>query len=255
MLARRLPVLLLCLPGLCLADLCPSAPAFAADWYTGAKPQAPTDDWIVAVDGSVDVTTQGSYFADINTTAALTGTLAESGSRLRSNVLGGVYSYYSTDDRQTIHGGQESGAALVGYEWVSPATVFAAYGGADIRNDTLTRVDPGNSVVGVSVGAKGQLEFYTKPSPRTMVAANASFATNKTAYFARLRGGYLLGPDLYVGPEFVTLGDAFFNQERVGAHITGLRAGPLQVAFAAGYLHDRVRGSGGYATLDARVGF
>ncbi len=255
MLARRLSVLLPCLPVLCLPVACLPAPAFAADWYTGAKPQAPTDDWIVAVDASTDITTQGSYFGDINATAAPVGTLSQSGVRLRANGLGGVYSYYSTDDRQTIHGTQESGAALVGYEWVSPATVFAAYIGADIRNNTLSRVDPGNSVVGTSVGAKGQFEFYTKPSPLTMVAANASFATDKTAYFARLRGGTLIGPDLYVGPEFVALGDAFFNQERVGAHITGLRAGPIQVAFAAGYLHDRVRGSGGYATVDARVGF
>ena len=245
MLARLLPLAALLLP----------APAVAADWYTGAKPQGPTDDWIVAIDASTDITTQGSYFGDINATAAPVGTLAESGVRLRVNGLGGVYSYYSTVDKQTVRGAQESGAAFVGYEWISPSTVFAAYLGADVRNNTLSIVDTQNSVVGTSVGAKGQLEFYTKPSLRTMVAANASYATNKTAYFARLRGGYLIGPDLYVGPEFVALGDAFFNQERVGAHITGLRAGPLQVAFAAGYLYDRVRGSGGYATIDARLGF
>ncbi len=245
MLARFLPI----------AGFCLCSPALAADWYTGAKPQGRTDDWIVAVDASTDITTQGSYFGDINATAAPVGTLSESGVRLRANGLGGVYSYYSANDKQTVHGTQESGAVFVGYEWVSPAAVFAGYLGVDVRNNTLSIVDTQNSVVGTSVGAKGQIEFYTKPSLRTMVAANASFATNKTAYFARLRGGYLIGPDLYVGPEFVALGDAFFNQERFGAHITGLRAGPVQVAFAAGYLYDRVRGSGGYATIDARLGF
>ena len=240
---------------LCVVPFAVPVPSFAADWYTGAKTEKPTDDWIVSVDASTDITTQNSVFGDVVVTAAPVGTLNESGLRVRADGLGGRYSYVSTVSNQTVRGTQASGAALVGYEWVAPSMVFAAYIGADIRNNTLSIADAQNSVVGTSVGAKGQLEFYAKPSLRTMVSANASYATNKEAYFARLRGGYVIGPDLYVGPEFVALGDAFFNQERIGAHLTGLRAGPLRFAFAAGYLHDRVRGSGGYATVDARVGF
>ncbi len=230
-------------------------PAAAADWYTGAKPQQPSEDWIVSVDTSTDITTQSSYFGDVLVTAAPVGVLSETGLRIRADGLGGVYSYYSQTSNQTIHGRQEGGSALLGYEWVSSSTVFAAYIGADIRNNTLSYADPGNPVIGTSVGAKGQLEFYTKPSVNTVLEANASYATNKTAYFARLRGGYLIGPDLYVGPELVALGDSFFNQERIGAQISGFRAGPLHFGFAAGYLYDRVRGSGAYTTVDARVGF
>jgi hypothetical protein len=232
-----------------------SLPAYAADWYTGAKAQQPTDDWIVAVDASTDITTQSSYFGDVLVTGAPAGSLSETGLRVRADALGGVYSYYSATDNQTIHGTQEGGAFLVGYEWVSPTTVFSAYLGGDVRNNTLSYSDPSNPVVGTSFGAKGQLEFYTKPTLNTMVAGNASYSSNKTAYFARLRGGYLIGPDLYVGPEFAAEGDAFFNQVRFGAQLTGLRAGPLQFAFAAGILHDAVRGSGAYSTVDARVGF
>ena len=242
-------------PLVCVMALLLPAPAFAADWYTGAKPPVASDEWIVSIDASTDITTQNSVFGDVVVTGAPIGTLAQSGPRLRVDGLGGRYSYYSTAENQTVHGSQESGTALVGYEWVSPAMVFAAYVGANIRNNTLSIADPENSVKGTSVGAKGQFEFYAKPSLRTMVAVNASYATNKSAYFARLRGGYIIGPDLYVGPEFVALGDAFFNQERIGAHLTGLRAGPLSFAFAAGYLYDRIRGSGGYATVDARIGF
>lgn len=230
-------------------------PAIAADWYTGAKTQPATDDWIVSVDGSTDITTQSSYFADVLVTAAPIGTLNQTGLRVRADVLGGRYSYYASDTNQTVHGTQEAGAALVGYEWVSPSMSFAAYLGADVRNNKLSIVDASNPVVGTSFGAKVQGEFYAKPSALTMIAANASYATNKTAYFARLRGGFLIGPDLYVGPEFVAAGDAFFNQERLGVHLTGLQAGPVQFAFAAGYLYDQVRGAGGYGTFDARVGF
>ena len=229
--------------------------AQAADWYTGAKVQPPGDDWIVSVDGSTDITTQSSYFGDVLVTAAPIGTLSETGVRVRADVLGGRYSYFATDTNQTVHGTQEAGAALIGYEWVSPSMSFAAYLGADVRNNKLSIYDPQNPVVGTSFGAKVQGEFYAKPSALTMIAANASYATNKTAYFARLRGGYLVGSDLYVGPEFVALGDAFFNQERIGVHLTGLQAGPLRFAFAAGYLYDQIRGSGGYGTFDARIGF
>ncbi len=230
-------------------------PALAADWYTGAKAQAPGDDWIVSVDVSADVTTQGSYFGDVLVTAAPVGTLAESGLRVRADALGGVYSYYATDRAETVHGRQESGAVLAGYEWVSPATVFSAYLGIDVRDNRLSIIDPANPVIGTSVGAKGQVELYTKPSVNTMVAAQASYATNKDAYFARVRGGTLIGRDLYIGPEVTVLGDQFFNQERIGVHLTGLRAGPLKFALAGGYLNDRVRGNGGYLTVDARVGF
>ena len=240
---------------LCVLAILLSLPAAAADWYTGAKPQPAGDDWIVSVDASTDITTQSSYFGDVLVTAAPIGTLSESGLRARVDVLGGRYSYFSNDANTTVHGSQESGSALLGYEWVSPSMSFAAYLGADVRNNKLSIADPENPVVGTSFGAKVQGEFYVKPSAMTMIAANASYATNKTAYFARLRGGYLIGPDLYIGPEFVALGDAFFDQQRIGAHLTGLAAGPLRFAFAAGYLYDRVRGSGGYGTFDARVGF
>jgi Cellulose biosynthesis protein BcsS len=239
---------------LVLAIIAP-LPAFAADWYTGAKPQQPTDDWIVSVDATTDVTTQGSYFADVEATVSPAGTLNESGLRLRLEGLAGRYSYFSSADQQTIRGTAETGTGLVGYAWVSPGISFAAYVGADIRNNTLSLFDPANPTAGTTVGAKGQFEFYATPSARTIVAADGWFATNETAYFARLRGGYLIGPNLFLGPEFVALGDAFFNQERLGLQLMGLRAGPLRFAFSAGLLYDRVRKGGGYTTFGAGVSF
>ena len=250
---HRVRSLAVCLPLLGL--LTQSLPARAADWYTGAKPQTPGDDWIVSVDASTDVTTQGSYFGDVVVTGAPVGTLAESGLRVRADGLAGHYSYTSTATGETVRGNQEGGAALIGYAWVSPDMSFAAYLGGDVRNNSLSPADPTNPVVGTTFGAKGQFEAYGKPSALTIIAGQASYATNKTAYFARLRGGYLIGHDIYLGPEFVALGDAFFNQERVGLSLIGLRTGALQFGFSGGYLYDRVRKSGGYASIDARIGF
>ena len=183
------------------------------------------------------------------------GALDQSGIRLRAEALGGRYSYTSTTAARTIDGTQVSGAFLVGYQWVAPSVAFAAYLGADVRDNALSPGDPGNPVVGTSVGGAAQFELFATPSRRTMVDVAGSYATNMTAYFARLRGGYLIAPGLYVGPEVAALGDAYFAQRRVGAHLTGLRLGPARFSFAAGYLYDRVRKAGGYSTISANVDF
>lgn len=233
--------------------ICLAQPALAADWYTGAKPSA--DDWIVSVDVSADVTTQGSSFADVQVTGAPAGALDQSGVRLRAEALGGRYSYFSTTDARTVDGTQISGAFLAGYQWVSPSIAFSAYLGADIRDNTLSIVDPGNPVVGTSVGGAAQFELFATPTRRTMIDAAASYETNMTAYFVRLRGGYLVAPGFYVGPEVLALGDAYLAQQRIGAHVTGLRLGPTRLSFAAGYLYDRVRKAGAYSTISASVDF
>ncbi len=229
--------------------------ADAADWYTGAAPQKPDDDWIVAVSTSADVTSQGSYFGDATMTFAPGGSLSRSGARVRVDALGGVYSYRSNATGQTVRGSQESGSVLVGYEYVSPDLSVAGFLGGDVRNNTLSIPDTQNSVVGTTLGMKGSIEFYARPTPRTVVEGYGSYESNKNAYFTRLRGGYLITPNVYVGPEVAVLGDDFFNQRRFGAHVGGVHMGPVQIALSGGYLYDRVRKSGAYGTLDARFGF
>jgi len=229
--------------------------ARAADWYTGAMPQKDSSDWIVAVNTSVDITTQNSRFADVNGTFAPTGSLNQSGARLRVDGVAGTYSYQSTETGGTVHGAQESGAALAGYEWIDPETSVAVYAGGDFRHDTLSIPDPSNPVIGSSFGLKASGEFNTRPTASTDVSGYASYETNKSAYFTRLRAGYLIAPNLYAGPEVAALGDAFFNQERVGLYLGGMKFGNVRFALASGYLYDRVRKGGAYASLDARLGF
>ncbi len=229
--------------------------AVAADWYTGAAPQKPDDDWIVALNTSADVTSQGSHFADASLTIAPAGDLLHSGSRVRVDALGGNYSYRSNETGLTVRGTQESGSVLVGYEYVAPDLSVAAYLGGDGRNNNLSVADPQNVVVGTTFGMKGSLEFYARTSKLTVVEGYASYESNKNAYFARLRGGYLITPSVYVGPEVAVLGDDFFNQTRFGGHLGGVYLGPVQLGLSGGYLYDRVRKSGVYGSLDARVGF
>ena len=60
---------------------------------------------------------------------------------------------------------------------------------------------------------------------------------------------------VYVGPEAIFMGDDFFQQWRVGGHVTGATFGMLSLGASAGILVDKVRGTGMYGIVDARVGF
>lgn len=232
-----------------------ASPAAAADWYTGASVAPPSDDWVVSVDSSVSVTSNASVFGDVSATIAVDGTRLESGARVRIEGLAGTYSYDEQKTGARVTGRQEEGSALVGYEAVWRDAALAGYIGVNVRNNTLSLFDPLNPVVGTEVGVKGAAEFYVRPTERTAVSGYASYSSAHNAYYSRLRAGYNLFGRAYVGPEVGFLGDDFFSQYRIGAHLTGLDIGPLQVGLAAGYLNDRVQKSGFYTTVDVRAGF
>jgi hypothetical protein len=225
------------------------------DWYTGVSTPAAGDDWIVAVDSSMTVTSTGSEFADLGMTSAINGTLNASGVRARVEGLAGEYSYNEGLTGSRVNGLQEEGALLAGYEWVGRDARLGGYLGLDVRNNSLSAVDPTNPVVGTTAGLKSVLEFYLKPTASTFLSAYGSYTTNENAYYTRIKTGYAIASEVYVGPEVSYLGNDFFNQWRVGAHLTGFRLGGLQLAVSGGYLYDRMQKGGAYTSVDVRVGF
>ncbi len=226
--------------------------AMAADWYKGPA-RAASDEWIVT-DGSVTVTSHGSVFASTGVTAALNGKLQQSGARVRVEAMAGSYGY-TNDAGAHVNGRQVEGGALIGYEWIWREARLAGLVGLSVRNTTLSITDPGNPVVGTSVGVKGSLDFYTRPTDRTMVSAHGSFSSNDMAYYTRFKAGYRIGSNLFVGPEAYIMGNDFYSQWRLGVHLTGLQMGPLQAGLSAGYLHDREQKGGAYGTFDLRAQF
>ena len=102
---------------------------------------------------------------------------------------------------------------------------------------------------------KAVLEAYANPTDATMMSAYGSYSTAHNAYYTRLKGGFALFDRTFIGPEFTALGDDFFNQWRLGAHLSGFQLGMLKFAVAAGYVHDRVQKSGFYTSLDVRTAF
>lgn len=230
----------------CLFALAASGrPALAADWYTGTEAASPQDAWIVSVDTSATVSSQGSQFAGATATAAPAGSLLASGLRLRADTTIGSYR------AGTGLGQQAEVAAMLGYGFVWPEAVLSAFVGLNVRRNEVPGLEASVRNAG---GLKAALDLYARPTPGTMVHATGTYSSTFNAYYGRLRSGVAVMGG-FLGPEFALLGDDYYRQWRVGAHWSGFQFGALQVGVAAGYLHDQTRKGGLYTTVDMRAGF
>ncbi|HUO53370.1 MAG TPA: cellulose biosynthesis protein BcsS [Rhodoblastus sp.] len=241
-----------------------ATPALAVDWYTGDKTSEPDYTPSVVLDASGSFTTNQSNFGAAALTAALDSNMAQSGFRARLEGVGGGYSYFANavpvapatvGVRRKINAVEEEGGALVGYAWSSRAWTFALYGGALVTNTTLDPNDPYNTTEGVHVGGKIVGEFYGNPTDKTMLGGYASYGTNNNEYYSRLKAGYAIGHNIFIGPEFLALGNKFYSEYRAGAHITGVRLAQLTIGVSGGVTSSSVDKSGAYAIVDARLGF
>lgn len=244
-----------------LALLGVASVANAADWTAGygsgrggGYSSAQAAGTIVAVDTAITATTTNSLFANTSITGALTGDLDQtSGWRGRVEGQIGAFEYRSDDTR--IIGNQQSGSVLIGYEWAEPDIHIAAYLGFNYQNIKLDPVDPSNATRGHGYGLRVVGELYANPSDNTMVSAYGSYSTHASAYYTRFKAGYALFDRTFIGPEFSLLGDNFYKQWRLGAHISGLTFGRFKFGLSGGYLRDSRAGPGGYVLLDSRVEF
>ena len=143
-------------------------------------------------------------------------------------------------------------AAQSGVEW-AVATVLTTHA-CPAAGTRFTADGPGLSAFEITVDCRA-VPVTEGATDYTMFAGVASFSTMHSAYYSRLKAGYAIAPQIYVGPEAIFMGDDFFRQWRIGLHMTGAKFSMLQLGASAGVLVDKVRGSGLYGILDARLGF
>lgn len=231
---------------------CPDAQA--ADWYTGAETPAGADAWIVAVDASAAIASQGSQFANATVTAAPAGDLLTSGIRVRVDGLIGSYRAESIGAARAI-GQQTDLAAMAGYALVGQDSVLTGFVGVNLRHDEVAQSGVNETTARTGIGLKTALDYYARPTAFTMFHATGSYGTTFNAYYGRVRFGVAALAGGYVGPEFAALGDDYYRQWRVGGHLSGMQFGAIQIGLSAGYVHDHVRKGGLYTSLDMRTGF
>jgi hypothetical protein len=239
------------------AGLLAGSSAGAVDWYTGDKTSEPDYAPSIVIDASGSLTSKQSAFAAVAATAAVDGDLRQTGFRARGEFIVGDYNYAATAAGLTrrIQANQQSGGALVGYAWAMPNWTYALFGGVQAVNTDLAPIDVNNRTRGLHVGGKIVGEFYGNPTARTMLGGYASYGTANSDYYSRFKAGYAIAERVFIGPEFLALGDKFYTEYRAGLHVTGVTLGALGLGVSGGFTSNRVTGSGAYGIVDARLGF
>lgn len=212
----------------------------------------------VAINGGITVTRPYSLYGDF---AMLWGPggLDNSGFRVRLATVDGRYSYLQDNNfGPRLYGNGEEGSGMVGYEFVQGKTSILLATGLDYvtgsSNPPIATGNTSNPVPGTTFGSKSLVELYSTPTDKTMVEAEGSYSTAFREYYEQFQVGYAaLGPEIYIGPEAIFLGDENYDEYRFGAFVSGIKIGKVELGFSGGYLRDRAQGSGYYVGSDFYV--
>jgi hypothetical protein len=95
------------------------------------------------------------------------------------------------------------------------------------------------------------------PTPQTLVYGEAEYSTAFHSYFAKAKFGYDVTQtqQVFIGPEVAASGNQRYDQWRVGAHVTQLKFGKINMDISAGYAHDSSVGASAYGTTEFSTKF
>jgi len=118
--------------------------------------------------------------------------------------------------------------------------------GPEIQRNRLWPDDPGNRLRGSKFGLRFAIEFWSEPTPTTMMAADASLSSIATNYSARAALGWRVLDRFYAGPETQVYGGDGYRQLRFGVHLTAFKIGSSEWSAAGGWAIDTDNRSGPY---------
>jgi len=209
----------------------------------------------------LDVTSVGSVYEFGEITAAPSGNIDQSGVRLRGMEGYGIYKVAPGGGQADIRGTTADGSLLAGYGFVRDNYSVDLYAGLDVENDRLSAPDPQDRVQGTQVGVKGVGELWWTPTPQTLVFGLAEYSTAFQTYYAKAKLGYDAlsgkqeGKEIFIGPEFIALGDERYSQQRIGIHVTAIHIRSVNLELSGGYLHDSNLGGGAYSIIEINTQF
>ena len=179
-----------------------------------------------------------------------------------SGIRIGAFGGYGTYSYQTSAGSRSNGSfstadGMIGWAFVTEKTNTKFMVGANVQDQILVRPDPTNPVQGTKTGLKGQVDTYMNPTSSTMIFALGSYSTAFRTWYSELKLGYALlnDTDVFIGPQFIALGNERFNQWRVGLHLTGVHFGKLNIGLSGGYMNESDLGGGMYGMVTADIRF
>jgi hypothetical protein len=95
------------------------------------------------------------------------------------------------------------------------------------------------------------------PTANTLTYGEAEYSTAFRTYYTKAKVGFDIsnGKQIFLGPEVAALGDERSRQWRVGAHLTQMKLGSVQIDFSAGYANDNIVGAGAYSHVELSRNF
>ena len=185
------------------------------------------------------------------------GGFEDDGFMLKALFSGGAYRYKAGDvGGEEVVGLEGTVQILPGFRIKRHGVEAKIFFGPDFEQHKLLSDDPGNRLQGTDIGLRFDAEFWTEPTPATMVAADVSLSTIATSDTARLAYGWRVCEDMfedgfYLGPEVQYFGADGYRHLRLGLHITELRTESYEWSAAIGIARDSDGISGPYV----RIGF
>jgi hypothetical protein len=191
----------------------------------------------------------------VGTLIAPTKDLDTSGVRVWLVGESGGYLYH--DGAAAFHGIYESGEVLAGYGFEGDNYSINLLAGPNAINHMVSPYDPTNHVQGTDGGIKIRADAYLTPTTGFMNYTEGEYSTAFSTYWVREKFGFDIthGQEIYFGPEVAVLGDERFNQWRVGAHISNMKIGKLQIDLSAGYADDSIVGTSAYGHIELSENF
>jgi len=177
--------------------------------------------------------------------------LEVSGVRVLIYGEGGGYKYFG-DPGEVFRGTYTGGTVLAGYGFEGDNYSVNLMAGVNAEHHDINGIDPLNTVQGTEFGLKLRADAALLPTSQTLLAGEAQYSTAFDTYSAKIKAGFDLtsGRQIFLGPELSVLGNERFDQWRVGAHLTQVKLGAIEIDLAAGYAHDSNVGAGAYGTVE-----
>jgi hypothetical protein len=143
------------------------------------------------------------------------------------------------------------GHALLGYQWMlGPVTLSALVGPElDAETDSVNALRSART----RFGLRGHAELWAHPTPETLATATLIAGSARGHVWSRVSGGYAFWPGVFVGPEAAFYARDDYREWRFGAHVTGLKWGPVNFRLSGGLSQANDDRTGAYFGLSGYV--
>lgn len=203
--------------------------------------------------GGIDAASE-TTFLWMGATYAPFGILADDGWRIRVMGGAGVYRYRTPLAPEGINDANVfSGELLAGYRktfrGVFGQTLYVgAFAGLHYEDQILVYDDPFNAARGSEGGIKGSIELYSRIHERYIASAFATVSSVHSKYQVKAVLLRELSEMWAIGGEAALLGDARYNEQRIGPAVALTWRNRI-FTLSAGALQNSGRGDGAYLTF------